>query len=109
MDTPTILAHRSTTMDQFETFCERVLDNIFHEGVNSTTHELMNWIFYALFACLSTLLLVSGFNLHVLALFLLAVGLFLSINWYSCPSNIRFISELRREAEKKEAVAEKSQ
>ncbi|SHO78705.1 Hypothetical protein MSYG_3052 [Malassezia sympodialis ATCC 42132] len=88
-------------MDRFETLCERLLDNIFHEGVNSTTHELMNWIFYALFACLSTLLLASGFNLHVLALLLLAVGVFLSINW--------FISEIRREAERKEAVTNKSQ
>ena len=96
-------------MDRFETLCERLLDNIFHEGVNSTTHELMNWIFYALFACLSTLLLASGFNLHVLALLLLAVGVFLSINWSVYHSDRRFISAIRREAERQEAVTNNSQ
>lgn len=96
-------------MERFERICEGVLDNIFHEGVNSTTHELMNWIFYALFASLSTLLLASGFNLHVLALLVLAIGLFLSINWYDDRSHARFISEIRREAERKEAAASKSQ
>lgn len=96
-------------MERFEKFCENLLDNIFHEGVNSTTHELMNWIFYALFASLSTLLLASGFNLHVVALLVLSIGLFLSINWYVYIANIRFISEIRRETEKKQAGEAKTQ
>ena len=61
---------------------ERVFDNIFHEGVNSQTHNVMNWVFYGLFVTLVLLLIVTGGNIHVAALLLLSLALFLSINWY---------------------------
>lgn len=68
----------------FEAWVESVLDSIFQEGVNSTTLEVMNYVFYALFAVLTTLFLCTSANLHVLALLLLAIALYLSTNWYVC-------------------------
>ncbi|WFD33266.1 hypothetical protein MCUN1_000079 [Malassezia cuniculi] len=71
-----------------------VWDSVFEGGVNSPTHQLMNWSFYGLFITLAVLIFISGGNPHVIALLLLSIGLFLSINW--------FISELRKEDARKE-------
>ena len=75
----------------FELWLEKVLDSIFEEGVNSATLNFMNYVFYALFAVLTTLFLGSGLNLHVLALLLLSIALCLATNWYVCT---RLISGL---------------
>lgn len=60
---------------------EGVWESVFHEGVNTPTHRVMNLAFYGLFITLVGLLLVSGSNGHVMALLLLSVGLFVSVNW----------------------------
>ncbi|WFD31657.1 hypothetical protein MSPP1_002696 [Malassezia sp. CBS 17886] len=66
-----------------------VWESVFHEGVNSPTHNVMNVAFCALFLTLLGLLVATGGNGHVIALLFLSAGLFLAINW--------FISELCRE------------
>lgn len=72
----------------FESWLEKVLDSIFEEGVNSATLNFMNYVFYALFAVLTTLFLGSGLNLHVLALLLLSIALCLATNWCVCTTLI---------------------
>lgn len=83
-----------------------VWDSVFEGGVNSPTHRLMNLSFFGLFGTLLLLLILTGGNLHVVALLALAVGLFLSINWCVCA--YRFVSELRREQERKSASERKT-
>ena len=106
----------------FEAWVESVLDSIFQEGVNSTTLEVMNYVFYALFAVLTTLFLCTSANLHVLALLLLAIALYLSTNWYVCfisfspflsftrhrVTYVRFVSELHREKMRRNGAAPSS-
>lgn len=60
---------------------ESVVESVFHAGVDTSTHRVMNGAFYALFATLACLALLSGGNGHVLALLALSLGLFLSVNW----------------------------
>lgn len=59
-----------------------VWESIANGGVTTPTHRLMNAAFYGLFATLFALLILSKGNIHVLALFVLAVGLFIAVNWY---------------------------
>lgn len=60
---------------------ESVWESVFQEGVNSPTHRIMNMAFYGLFITLSGLAIASGGNGHVLALLVLSVCLFMSVNW----------------------------
>ncbi|WFC96192.1 hypothetical protein MBRA1_002848 [Malassezia brasiliensis] len=78
---------------------ESVWESVFHEGVNSPTHRIMNMAFYGLFITLTGLLLASGGNGHVLALLVLSVCLFMSVNW--------FIAELEQ-AKKTQNAPEKA-
>ncbi|WFD48639.1 hypothetical protein GLX27_003309 [Malassezia furfur] len=78
---------------------ESVWESVFHEGVNTPTHRIMNMAFYGLFITLIGLLLASGGNGHVLAFLVLSVCLFMSVNW--------FIAELEQ-AKKAQNAAEKS-
>ncbi|KAI8072798.1 hypothetical protein BC940DRAFT_330254 [Gongronella butleri] len=44
--------------------------------------SIMFYAFYALFATLGLMLIVTGGNLHVLALLILSISLFLAIRWF---------------------------
>ena len=107
----------------FEAWVESVLDSIFQEGVNSTTLEVMNYVFYALFAVLTTLFLCTSANLHVLALLLLwpllctsrPIGMcvlsLLSLFFSSTRDRVtyvRFVSELHREKMRRNEVTPSS-
>ena len=85
---------------------ESVWESVFHEGVNTPTHRLMNMAFYGLFITLTGLLLASGGNGHVLAFLVLSVCLFMSVNWYVTRS-LRFIAELEQ-AKKAQDAPEKA-
>lgn len=85
---------------------ESVWESVFHEGVNTPTHRIMNMAFYGLFITLIGLLLASGGNGHVLAFLVLSVCLFMSVNWYVARLP-RFIAELEQ-AKKAQNAAEKS-
>ncbi|KAI9499354.1 hypothetical protein BDB00DRAFT_796462 [Zychaea mexicana] len=50
--------------------------------------KLMFYAFYVLFATLAAMVVVTGFNGHVIALLLLSICLFLTIRW--------FIAEMER-------------
>lgn len=85
---------------------ESVWESVFHEGVNTPTHRLMNMAFYGLFITLTGLLLALGGNGHVLAFLVLSVCLFMSVNWYVLRS-LRFIAELEQ-AKKAQDAPEKA-
>ena len=85
---------------------ESVWEGVFTEGVNTPTLRLMNAAFYALFATLLALLFLTWGNVHVLALLVLSLALFFSVNWYvgTPPAKLtrRFVLELRRGQEKQD-------
>lgn len=58
------------------------MDSLFAPGLNNPTHILMNRCFYALFFVLTALYLGAGFNGHVLFLLLVAIALWISVNWW---------------------------
>jgi hypothetical protein len=43
--------------------------------------RIMHYAFYALFATLASLIVITGGNPHVIALFLLSLCLFVTIRW----------------------------
>ncbi|GAA5859795.1 hypothetical protein JCM5296_003643 [Sporobolomyces johnsonii] len=59
-----------------------VVSSIFTPGTNSGLVRAMSYSFYALFATLFGMVLLTGGNVHVLALLALSVGLFVSIKWF---------------------------
>ena len=64
---------------------EEVWLSVFTPGLNSRMVIVMNSVFICLFVSLAFLLFVSGFNIHVVFLSIIAVCLFLSVQW--CVSN----------------------
>jgi len=58
-----------------------VVSSIFTPGTNPGLLRAIDFTFYALFATLVLLLVVSDFNLHVVILLFLAVCLFVSLKW----------------------------
>lgn len=58
-----------------------VVMSVFEPGTNTGLIKAMNFSFYALFATLLCMIVGTGGNVHVCALFALSVGLFLSIKW----------------------------
>lgn len=58
-----------------------IIDSIFTPGTNSGLIRAMEMSFYALFATLLGLVVLTRGNGHVCALFGLSVGLFASIKW----------------------------
>lgn len=73
---------------------QAVIQSIFEPGVNSGLLTAINVIFVCLVVVLIFLLMIFGFNIHVLMLSILSSGLILSINW--------FVSELWRTSKEQE-------
>lgn len=65
-----------------ETLADAVIDSILQPGLNPRLRAIMNQTFYALFAVLGLLLILTSGNLHVVALLTLAIALFYSIDWF---------------------------
>ncbi|KAJ2490946.1 hypothetical protein IWW37_002725 [Coemansia sp. RSA 2050] len=59
-----------------------IVSSIFEPGVNRGVLVVMNSAFAGLFLILAYLLFATHFNLHVCALTLIAMGLFISIQWF---------------------------
>ncbi|GAA5896441.1 Pkr1p [Sporobolomyces salmoneus] len=78
-----------------------VVSSIFTPGTNSGLIQAMSYSFYALFVTLFGMVLLTGGNLHVVALLALSIGLFVSIKWFLIQ--IKEVEEQQRiEREKKE-------
>ncbi|GAA5991172.1 hypothetical protein JCM5350_001936 [Sporobolomyces pararoseus] len=78
-----------------------VISSIFTPGTNSGLIQAMSYSFYALFVTLFGMVLLTGGNLHVVALLVLSIGLFISIKWFLIQ--IKEVEEQQRiEREKKE-------
>lgn len=58
-----------------------IVDSIFTPGTNSGLIRAMDMSFYALFAVLVVMVVLTRGNGHICALFALSVGLFASIKW----------------------------
>ena len=61
---------------------EQVVMSIFEPGVNSKVILVMNVSLIALVFVLFGLAIITGGNLHVIALIFIASGLFASLQWY---------------------------
>ncbi|KAJ3282792.1 hypothetical protein HK104_010718 [Borealophlyctis nickersoniae] len=61
---------------------EEVWNSIFTPGVNSRVQTVINASFIGLFLSLAALAVVTGGNLHVLALIAIAACLFFSLQWF---------------------------
>ncbi|KAJ2685076.1 hypothetical protein IWW39_004518 [Coemansia spiralis] len=59
-----------------------IVNSIFEPGVNRGVLVVMNSAFAGLFLILAYLLFATHFNLHVCVLTLIAMGLFISIQWF---------------------------
>ncbi|GAA5832574.1 hypothetical protein JCM5353_002196 [Sporobolomyces roseus] len=80
-----------------------VVSSIFTPGTNSGLIQAMSYSFYALFVTLFGMVLLTGGNLHVVALLVLSIGLFVSIKWFLIQ--IKEVEEQQRiEREKKEKL-----
>ncbi|GAA6061036.1 hypothetical protein JCM10212_004610 [Sporobolomyces blumeae] len=84
-----------------------VISSIFTPGTNSGLIQAMSYSFYALFVTLFGMVLLTGGNLHVVALLALSIGLFVSIKWFLIQ--IKEVEEQQRrerlEKERSEGVA----
>ncbi|PWY98219.1 hypothetical protein BCV70DRAFT_150322, partial [Testicularia cyperi] len=63
-------------------FFELLFQSIFSPEFNTVPQRIMNFSFYGLFLVLSALVFLTNYNPHVIALFVLSFGLFLSVNWF---------------------------
>ncbi|EDO40071.1 predicted protein [Nematostella vectensis] len=61
---------------------QAIVDSIFVSGVTGQVLLAVNLIFLSLLVVLLCLLLIFGFNIHLLFLLLLCGGLLASINWF---------------------------
>ena len=73
-----------------DTFIDAIFASLFQPGLNAPLHNLMNYTFYALFLTLSVMIFLTSANIHVIALFGIALGLFASVNWCVFILLIRF-------------------
>lgn len=59
-----------------------IVQSVMTPGYTATgVIKLMFYAFYMLFATLATMVVMTGGNLHVVALLLLSISLFLTIKW----------------------------
>lgn len=68
-----------------------IVDSIFTPGTNSGLIRAMDMSFYALFAVLVVMVVLTRGNGHICALFALSVGLFASIKWCVGCCDVRVI------------------
>ncbi|CDS07513.1 hypothetical protein LRAMOSA01462 [Lichtheimia ramosa] len=60
-----------------------IVQSVMTPGYTATgVIKLMFYAFYMLFATLATMVVMTGGNLHVVALLLLSISLFLTIKWF---------------------------
>lgn len=62
-------------------FWENLFNSIFSPEYNTVPQKIMNFSFYGLFIVLAFLIFITNYNPHVIALFTLSIGLFISVNW----------------------------
>lgn len=60
---------------------DAIMQSLFMPGLNTPMKRAMDASFFGLFLVLGALALITGGNVHVLALLGIAMGLFLSVNW----------------------------
>ncbi|GAK65624.1 uncharacterized protein PAN0_009d3842 [Moesziomyces antarcticus] len=65
-----------------EGFWADLFNSVFSPEYNTVPQRLMNYAFYALFVVLAILVFLTSYNPHVIALLTLALGLWMSINWF---------------------------
>lgn len=84
--TPPSLSHSSlsppTASQSDRGFVQDIVLNIFEPGVNQSVIIFLNITFVLLLLTLVGLTVLVGFDLHILFLIVLAVGLMAGFNWY---------------------------
>ncbi|KAJ3065229.1 hypothetical protein HDU98_011399 [Podochytrium sp. JEL0797] len=78
---------------------EEVWHSVFTPGINSKVVRVMDACFYALFATLFGLLVVSGGSVHVVVLLLVAICLFVTVKWFVAELNKANAEIAAKEAE----------
>ena len=71
--------------DGSKSFVERFVENIFRPGISKEHLSMLNYVFYALFLFLFMTIIGTGIeraSIHLYALLVLSIGLFLAIQWY---------------------------
>ncbi|GAC93849.1 hypothetical protein PHSY_001414 [Pseudozyma hubeiensis SY62] len=63
-------------------FWEALFSSIFTPEYNTVAQKIMNFSFYGLFLVLTILVFLTNYNPHVIALLTMAVGLWMSVNWF---------------------------
>lgn len=61
---------------------QAIIESIFEPGVNSQLLKAVNITFVCLVAVVIVLLIAFGFNIHLVVLLILSIGLLLSVNWW---------------------------
>ncbi|GAA5995141.1 Pkr1p [Rhodotorula paludigena] len=84
-----------------------VVNSIFTPGTNSGLLRAMNASFYALFATLFGLVVLTRANVHVCALLALSIALFASIKWFL--AQIAEAEEIQRKERLEKEKSEVSQ
>ncbi|SPO32562.1 related to PKR1 - V-ATPase Assembly Factor [Ustilago trichophora] len=72
----------TTAVGETPTFWEGLFNSVFSPEYNTVAQRIMNFSFYGLFVVLFILIFLTNYNPHVIALLTLAVGLWMSINWF---------------------------
>ncbi|SJX63699.1 related to PKR1-V-ATPase Assembly Factor [Sporisorium reilianum f. sp. reilianum] len=63
-------------------FWQGLFHSVFTPEYNTIPQRIMNFSFYGLFLVLSVLVFLTNYNPHVIALLTLALGLWMSVNWF---------------------------
>ncbi|KAJ9479947.1 V-type ATPase assembly factor PKR1 [Pseudozyma hubeiensis] len=63
-------------------FWEALFSSIFTPEYNTVAQKIMNFSFYGLFLVLTILVFLTNYNPHVIALLTMAIGLWMSVNWF---------------------------
>ncbi|TKY84531.1 hypothetical protein EX895_006433 [Sporisorium graminicola] len=71
-----------TAPSEPSSFWEGLFQSVFTPEYNTVPQRIMNFSFYGLFLVLFVLVFLTSYNPHVIALLTLAVGLWMSVNWF---------------------------
>ncbi|CDR87259.1 related to PKR1-V-ATPase Assembly Factor [Sporisorium scitamineum] len=72
----------ASTSQPNPSFWEALFHSVFTPEYNTIPQRIMNFSFYGLFVVLFILVFLTSYNPHVIALLTLAVGLWMSVNWF---------------------------
>ncbi|EST09481.1 Endoplasmic reticulum, protein Pkr1 [Kalmanozyma brasiliensis GHG001] len=80
-------------------FWEGLFHSVFTPEYNTIPQRIMNFSFYGLFVVLFVLVFLTNYNPHVIALLTMAVGLWMSVNWFmkelaKMPASSRDIQQM---------------